>query len=595
MNQIRIIYFIITLLFFNACATYKPQFKNEDHHEATFPNKEIDRTFFLIGDAGKSPLNGMSTGLRIFENHIKERDTKDDFVLFLGDNIYPDGLPGKNHKERASAENNLKAQINAVKGFKGRTIFIPGNHDWYADGVEGVKRQEKYIEEALGDDTFLPENGCPLKSIEVSDDVQLIVVDTQWYLENWNSHPTINDECEIKTRERLFEEIEGELKKAQNKTIVFALHHPLYTNGSHGGYFAANKHLYPTQSKLPLPILASLSAQIRTQGGVSIQDRYNESYNELMNRIETLTFDTETLIFVSGHEHTLQYIETNHVKQIVSGSASKASFAALGENGLFSYGKEGFAELTVFKDRSSWVKFYGTEDGFPKLIYQKEVYPTPIPRIDLDTLPDTFPNEVEVSIYSKEETDKTDFFESIWGDHYRDVYSTKIKAKVATLDTLYGGLEVVRKGGGHQTRSLRLKTKDGRELNMRALRKSATQYLQTVLFKDTYIQDDFEKTLVEKLILDFYTAAHPYAFAVVPDLSDAAKLYHTNPKLFYIPKHKHLGEYNLEYGNELYMIEERPEENYSEERNFGYADDIESTHDIIERIREDEKYKIDLT
>ena len=72
-------------------------------------------------------------------------------------------------------------------------------------------------------------------------------------------------------------------------------------------------------------------------------------------------------------------------------------------------------------------------------------------------LPESFPQEVEVSIYSKEETDVTGFFESVWGDHYRDVYSTRIKAKVATLDTLYGGLDVVRKGGGHQTRSLRLK------------------------------------------------------------------------------------------------------------------------------------------
>ena len=41
------------------------------------------------------------------------------------------------------------------------------------------------------------------------------------------------------------------------------------------------------------------------------------------------------------------------------------------------------------------------------------------------------------------------------------------------------------------------------------------------------------------------------------------------------------------------MIEERPEDNYTDERNFGYADDIESTHDIIEKVREDEKYKID--
>jgi len=41
------------------------------------------------------------------------------------------------------------------------------------------------------------------------------------------------------------------------------------------------------------------------------------------------------------------------------------------------------------------------------------------------------------------------------------------------------------------------------------------------------------------------------------------------------------------------MIEERPEDNYTNERTFGYADDIESTHDIIEKVREDEKYKID--
>src|SRR5690606_6225818 len=133
----------------------------------------------------------------------------------------------------------------------------------------------------------------------------------------------------------------------------------------------------------------------------------------------------------------------------------------------------------------------------------------------------------------------------------------------------------------------------GRELNMRALRKSATQYLEKVLFKNTYVADDYERTAIESLILDFYTAAHPYAFMAIPDLAHAAEIYHTNPRIFYIPKHKHLGNFNTEYGGQLYMIEERPEENYTDERNFGYADDIESTYDIIEKVREDEKYKID--
>ena len=590
--QYKLIILFLIALIFNACATYDAQYVNDEVKQNQFPNKEIDKTFYLVGDAGLSPQNGLSDGLKAFQDYISDKKTKGDFTIFLGDNIYPAGLPDKDEKGRESAENGLNAQIKSVKEFKGKTIFIPGNHDWYSNGLKGLKREEKYIEDALGKNTFLPENGCPLESIDVSETIQLIIIDTQWYLENWNHNPTINDDCEIKTRERLFEEIEGELKKAQNKTVVFAMHHPMFTNGVHGGYFAAEKHLFPTQSKIPVPIFASLLTQVRTQGGVSIQDRYNERYHKLMSRLETITLDADNVVFVSGHEHTLQYIENESIKQIVSGSGSKESAVSLGENGQFSYGKQGFAELTIFKDGSSWVKIHGVENGKAKVLFQKEIF-QPRTIFDASKFPKSFPQEIEVSIYTKEETDKTGFFESVWGDHYRDVYSTKIKTKVTTLDTLYGGLEVVRKGGGHQTRSLRLKTKDGRELNMRALRKSATQYLQAVLFKDTYIQDEFEKTAIESLILDFYTAAHPYAFSVVPDLSNAAEIYHTNPKLFFIPKHESLGEYNEEYGDELYMIEERPEDNYTDERNFGYADDIESTHDIIEKVREDEKYKID--
>ncbi|MCK7589038.1 metallophosphoesterase [Subsaxibacter sp. CAU 1640] len=588
----KIIILVLIFFIFNACATYKPQLRYEEDETNQFPNKEVDRTFYLIGDAGISPIDGMSSGLNAFQKYLKGKETKDGFAIFLGDNIYPAGMPNKNDSYRKEAENHMDAQFKSVKGFKGKTIFIPGNHEWYADGLIGLEDEEKYVTKALGDDTFLPKNGCPLESIDVSETIQLIIIDTQWYLENWNHHPTINDKCEIKTRERLMLEVEGEIKKAQGKTIVIAMHHPMFTNGVHGGQFAFNKHLYPTQSNIPLPILSSLVAQIRTQGGISIQDRYNELYNNLMKRLETLATESGNITFVSGHEHTLQYIETQYIKQIVSGSGSKESYANLADNGHFSYGKQGFAVYTIFKDGSSWVQYFGAEGGEPHLLFQKEVYP-PTKHFDISKLPDSFPNEVEVSVYTDEETDKKGFYETLLGERYRNLYSKKIKVQAATLDTLYGGLEIVRKGGGHQTRSLRLKTKDGKDLNMRALRKSATQYLQAVVFKDTYIQDDFEQTEVENLILDFYTAAHPYAFLAIPDLSHAAKLFHTNPQLFYIPKHKYLGDFNSEYGGELYMIEERPEENYSNERNFGYADDIESTHDIIEKIRKDEKYKID--
>ncbi|PKQ43685.1 metallophosphoesterase [Confluentibacter flavum] len=590
--QFKLIPHLLTLLLVNACATHKAQYAHEYSSLGESQNKDVDKTFYLIGDAGLSPTNGLSDGLQAFQNYISDKNTEGDYVIFLGDNIYPSGLPDVDENGRANAENSLNAQIKSIRDFKGKTVFIPGNHDWYANGLKGLKREENYIKDALGKNTFLPENGCPLESIDISDTIQLIIIDTQWYLENWDYAPTINDDCDIKTRERFFEDIEGEIKKAQNKTVVFAMHHPMYTNGSHGGHVAASKHIFPFQQKIPLPIIGSLMTQIRTQGGVSPQDLYNERYHELMSRLETIALGESNVVFVSGHEHALQYIENKSIKQIVSGSGSKESPVVLGKDGLFAYGKQGFAEFVIYKDGSSWVNMFAAENGKAKLVFQKEVQK--INQVfDYSKLPDAFPQKVEASIYAKEETDKTVFFESVWGGHYRDVYSTKIKVKVATLDTLYGGLEVIRKGGGHQTRSLRLKTKEGKELSMRALRKSATQYLQTVLFKDTYIVDEFEKTAVENLVLDFYTAAHPYAFAVIPDLSHAAKIVHTNPKLFYIPKHKALGNYNDEFGDELYMVEERPEDISFNEQHLENADDIRSTYDVIKKVREDEKYKID--
>src|SRR5690606_28690283 len=121
--------------------------------------------------------------LTAFHNYISNKDTKDDYVLFLGDNIYPSGLPQIGHKYRGAAENMLNAQIKSVENFEGETIFIPGNHEWYAGGVTGVRLEEKYIKDALGENSFFPENGCPLKSIDVSETIQMIIIDTQWYLE----------------------------------------------------------------------------------------------------------------------------------------------------------------------------------------------------------------------------------------------------------------------------------------------------------------------------------------------------------------------------------------------------------------------------
>ena len=95
------------------------------------------------------------------------------------------------------------------------------------------------------------------------------------------------------------------------------------------------------------------------------------------------------------------------------------------------------------------------------------------------------------------------------------------------------------------------------------------------------------------MIRDFYTAAHPYGAFAVPRLAGAIKLSHTHPKLFYVPKQPVLGDFNSTHGDRLYMIVEKPDESFDNAHMFGYNEDVESTDDLFEKIREDEQYTVD--
>ncbi len=583
---------LVSVLFFSACATYTNRYRN-DVEQGEFPEgKKIARTFYLIGDAGNANMGESTEGLILFKKILEESNDPNSFAIFLGDNIYPVGMPDENSPERAISEHRIDVQVEAFANYKGTPIIIPGNHDWYNDGLNGLNREEDYIKEITGkDDIFLPQNGCPLVSYDVNENVHLIIIDTQWYLEDWNKNPKINDKCDlIKDREKFFIEFQNELKKNQQKTVVIAMHHPMYTNGVHGGKFALDKHLYPSQQKLPLPILASLVTQVRTQGGVSKQDRFNEKYNELMKRLRAISKDVKKSIFVSGHEHGLQYIEHEEVKQIVSGSGSKSSYAFLGADGLFSSDYEGFARLDIFEDGSSFVRYYGTnqETGEPELFFQRQVY-APDKIKDYSNLTTEYQPTIQASVYTIEETDRSDFFENVWGEQYRDVYGKKVTVPVALLDTLHGGLRVIRPGGGSQTTSLRLMDAEGKEYNMRSLRKTGVQFLQnTILKQNEDMEEDLHLSLPQNLIQDFYTAAHPYGAFAIPALSNAAGVLSTKPKLYYVPKQPSLGIYNESFGDELYMIVERPTEEF-DGAIFNYPDDIESTDDILDKIRSDEE------
>lgn len=580
MNFLRkTVLLLIISLIVNACATHKLQV--EKNTIVDFPeDKMIRHSFYLLGDAGNSKMNQVDSAIINFGAALSEASSNST-AIFLGDNIYPNGLTNKKDKKKL-AEHRLKVQTDIAKNFKGRTVFIPGNHDWYS-GIKGLKRQEKFVEDELGKNTFLPENGCPIEKVNITDDIVLIIVDSHWYVADWDNYPTINDECDIKTRVDFLDELRSEIKKARGKTTIIAIHHPMFTYGPHGGQYSFASHMKP------LPVFGTIKNIARKTGGVINVDLQNKMYNELKNRVVSLAQDNDKVVFVSGHEHNLQYIIEGGIPQIVSGSGSKTSATRLIGNGKFSYGVNGYARLDVFTDGSSFVRFYETDINVP--VYKTSVYDSI--KYDISNYPSKFPETVTSSIYKIEDAEKSGFYKFLWGERFRKQFTTPVKAPAVNLDTLFGGLKPVRKGGGNQSKSLRLEDKNGAQYVMRALEKQAAQYLQALVFKDKYIGDKLDEDFTTKLVMDVFTGSHPYAPFVVGDLSDAVGIYHTNPVLYYVPKQNALGKYNGDFGNELYMIEEHTSEGHDDKASFGYQNKLLSTVDMLDKIRKDEDFVVD--
>ncbi|WP_119792499.1 metallophosphoesterase [Flavobacterium anhuiense] len=586
---------IIALFIVYACATRKPQYgKNVSANETENATDtiKIAHTFFLVGDAGNADEEQAQQTLELLHKKLKKASKKST-LLFLGDNIYPKGFPGDKHPEdKALAETKLTNQLKLTEGFKGKTIVIPGNHDWYS-GIKGLERQADFVTKYLNDKKgFLPRKSCPIENVKIDSTTTLIAVDSEWFLEDWNDHPTINDNCEIKTREAFFEELEGLLNKNQEKTVVLAIHHPLLSNGTHGGQFSLEKQLFPLEQKIPLPIIGSFINLLRKTSGVNPQDIQNKQYTIYTKRIKTLLQKQKNVIVVSGHDHNLQYISKENIQQIISGAGSKSEAARAINPYDFSYGGNGYATLTMFKSGDAKVSFYGNENGKEKLLFEREIIKAKEINWASD-IPNKFPETVTTSIYSPKMTQKSAFHRFLFGQHYRKYYSLPIEARTATIDTLKGGLKPIREGGGHQSVSLRMSDPQGREYIMRAMKKSATVFLQSVAFKDQYVVNEFEKTYAEDFLFDFYTTSHPYSSFAIGGMSDQIGLRHTNPILYYIPKQNGLGEFNASFGDQLYMVEERPADNHLDGKNFGKPSNIIGTDDMMLNLHKDEKYTVD--
>ncbi|HZV68151.1 MAG TPA: metallophosphoesterase [Saprospiraceae bacterium] len=355
----------ITILF-SGCATGKLILNVTGDVVQRPPNEIPSYTIYALGDAGEDneQFRAVMDTLKVVTND----DVQPGTIIFLGDNIYPAGMPSEAApKKNQKAKSILMQQVDAVSKYRGKVVFIPGNHDWNefkAGGLEAIRREAKFIDEVdPAHISFLPQNGCSGPNVlELNDQVVLLIIDSQWWIQDWSKEPEMNAGCDNDSKAAFIKAFQDKVSFYKDRQILVAMHHPLYTQGPHGGHFTIKNHLFPLTAiadwmYLPLPVIGSIYPFYRSIFGHS-QDLKNPRYRSLRDELlKDLDYDGN-LIFLSGHEHCLQYISKGKNQYLVSGSGSKQTPIANDEDLIYGHKSSGFMELDFYKNNTIWLTIY---------------------------------------------------------------------------------------------------------------------------------------------------------------------------------------------------------------------------------------------
>ena len=169
-----------------------------------------------------------------------------------------------------------------------------------------------------------------------------------------------------------------------------------------------------------------------------------------------------------------------------------------------------------------------------------------------------------------------------FGNHYRDLWSTPIEAPVLDMGSFAGGLKVTQRGGGQQTKSIRLEGADGKEYQFRSIDKDPVQALPPAL----------RSTAAAGIVRDQTSAGHPAGALLAPPILEAAGVLHSIPQVFILPKNEpRLGEFAAEFSGMLGTIEERPTDD--EGASFAGATEVISTTKLFKEVEDSPNDRVD--
>jgi hypothetical protein len=510
----------------------------------------VVKRLFLVGDAGQLGEDRHHPVCDWLKAHINWDDSSN-VLVYLGDNIYPQGMPADGSSKVEAARKIMDHEVSVVAGKQARAFFVPGNHDWKqgkVGGWEQLKNEETYIGSlGLSNVQLLPAGGCPGPvAVPLGDKVVLVCMDSQWWLQDDKDRPGEQSACDCKDEKSVINALRDIVSIYPDRLIVLAMHHPLYTHGKHGGYYTLKQHIFPLTDLseglfIPLPLVGSIYPVSRGVFG-NVQDTKNPKYKDLRQQVEDIIRGHSNIVHVAGHDHSLQLLEHDSVYYVVSGAGSKESRVRMGKHSLMAEEEIGFATIAVHASGKSEIEFFTPgATGVDKPFYTTALAPLR-PKMELPEVVKRFPDSVTVP--GDSEFAAGGLKRLLLGNNYRKEWAVPIRVKVFDMT----GWTPVQRGGGMETRGLRMVNAQGVSYALRGVKKYVTDgALPVSLAGDQFVKD---------LVTDGVSASYPYAALSIPPFAQALHIPHATPVLVYMPDDPRLGRFREDYGNLFAMLEE---------------------------------------
>lgn len=291
-----------------------------------------DAGYFLEDDPTLASLDEWATGV--------ESST----VMFLGDNIYNEGLTDEDRERGEKILGQLLAATAVPK------IAIPGNHDWGLlpknYNAQSIQNQQAFVDGwEAGNAEFIPKEGCmgPTKRVLVDAGpdgraVVIIAVDpTPWI------QPRIREMCpNAVSNEEHLAKLDQLLTEHRDDFVIVASHYPMLTGGPHGGLS------YGWAAEMIIGPLGWM------MGG--LMNTYETDYADWITQTQEVLRRNPPTIYAAGHDHNLQLLEAGDVAGlfIVSGAGARARVSRVTHlpETIFAHAAEGFVVVD-----------FGTRDG----------------------------------------------------------------------------------------------------------------------------------------------------------------------------------------------------------------------------------------